>query len=212
MRAKKTREEKAARLAIAAEKPVGWERAREFIYCGKELHLLYEDYGIRLHFPEKEMDKEVSVTVLLKTSGDDDDYSFPENSKLVSAIYRICVSGELPSPVTVEIEHCFRVRDSNGTSALSFVRSETEHGPPYQFNIIEGGQFKPNNFYGTINLTHFSDIGVVIVDFFKLLLGLSITYCASVYRKQILPTKYESHIVITKDLARYNTVSNSYKH
>ena len=176
-------------------------REHEFIYCGKELHVLYEDYGIRLHFPEKEMDKEVSVTVSLNTSGDD--YSLPENSELVSAVYGICISGELPSPVTVNIQHCFPLRDSNTASVLSFVRFETKHGPPCQFTVIEGGRFKPDSFHGEIDLTRFSNIG--IVRFFKRF--RDITYCASVYRKQISPIKYESHIVITKDLAAHNKVS-----
>ena len=188
----------------------GLYRQHQFIYCGKELHLLYEDYGIQLYFPEKEMDREVSVTVTLETSGDD--YSFPEDSELVSAVYGICVSEELPSPVTVKIQHCCRLWDSNGTSALSFVRFETKCGPPYQFRVIVGGQFKPNDFYGKIDLTHFS--GIAIVRFFKRILRISesITYCTSVYRKQNYPTHYEYHIVITKDLAAHNTVSSSYRH
>ena len=175
----------------------------EYIYCGKELDLLYEEYGIRLRFRKKEIDREVSVTVSLNISGDD--YSLPENSELVSAVYRIYVSGELPSPVTVEIQHCCRLRDSNEASALSFVRSETERGPPYQFEVIGGSQFTPNDFYGKIDSTHFSDIA--IVRFFKRLLKIS--YVAIVYRKQILPTKYVCHIVVIKNLVGHITVSNN---
>ena len=166
--------------------------------------MLYEDYGIRLHFPKKEMDSsEVSVTMSLNTSGEE--YSFPENSELVSEVYRISVSEELPSPVTVEIQHCCQLRDSSGASALSFVRSETKCGPPYQFEVIRGGQFTPNTFYGKIDLTHFSDIA--IVRFFKRLLEIS--YVAIVYRKQISPTKYDCHIVVIKNLDRVITVSNN---
>ena len=187
----------------------------EFIYCGKELHLLYEDYGIRLHFHEIEMDKEVSVTVSLNTSGDD--YSLPENSEFVSAVYGICISGELPSPVTIEIQHCFPLRDSNAASLLSFVRFETKYGPPYQFTVIKGGRLKPDSFYGEIELTRFSYIAIIrffggfSTFFWSLFRGVSESsiYCASVYRKQISPTKYESHIVVTKDVAAHNTVSKS---
>ena len=147
----------------------GLHRDHKFIYDGRELHVLYEEYGIQLHFPKKYMDREISITVSLKTL--DDDYSLPESSDLVSAVYGLCVSGELPTPVTVEIQHCVPIRDSTIASALSFVRSETKHGPPYKLKVIEGGQFKPDTFYGKIDLTHFSIIA--IVRFFRCILGVS---------------------------------------
>ena len=164
-------------------------RGHEFIYCGKELHLLFENYGIELHFPKNKMDRKVSVMVALKTL--DDEYSLPENSEIVSAIYRICVNGELPIPVSVKIQHCVSLRHNN---ALSFVRSETKHGPTCQFTVIEGGRFKPDSFYGEIDLTCFSDIGIIrffgglFVFFWSLFQGVSESsiYCTSVYRKQIL--------------------------
>ena len=171
--------------------------------------MLYEEYGIQLHFPKKYMDKEISITVSLKTL--DDEYSLPESSDLVSAVYGLCVSGELPSPVTVEIQHCVPIRDSNIASGLSFVRSETKHGPPYKFKVIEGGQFKPDTFYGKIDLTHFSIIA--IVRFFRCILGVSDSsiYCTSVYKRQSsrtrAPTTYEVHVMVTKDLAAHLTVN-----
>ena len=181
---------------------------REFIYNGNEIPLRCEDYGISIHFPKQDMVREVRVTVMsLNISCDD--CSLPDDAELVSSVYRIKVSEELPSPVLVEIQHCVQLSDSDEASTLSFVHSNSDQDPPYQFRILEGGQFSANSRYGRIKLSHFSD--VTVVGFFKRLLSRapSLVYSANVFSKQNNPRRYDVHVVVTKDLPNIITVSCS---
>jgi hypothetical protein len=169
---------------------------REFIYTGKEIHLQCEDYGINLHFPEHDMAKEVRVTVMsLNISCDD--CSLPDGAELVSSVYRIKVSEQLPSPVLVEIQHCVQLSDSDEASTLRFVHSNSDQDPLYQFKTLEGGEFSAHTRYGKINLSHFSDNAIVC--FFKRLLS-RLVYSAHVFSK-ITSMQYDVRVVVTKDLA-----------
>ena len=182
---------------------------RVFTYSGKEIHLKCEDYGINLHFPEHHMAKEVRVTVMsLNISCDD--CSLPDGAELVSSVYRIEVSEQLPSPVVVEIQHCVRLSDSDEASRLSFVHSNSDRDPLYQFKTLEGGRFSAHTRYGKIELTHFSYIG--IVDFLWSLFNLapSFVYSTNVFSKQTNPSRYDVHVVVTRNLANIITVSYKY--
>ena len=179
------------------------ELYREFIYRGEEEKLQYRGYGIYMHFPKQDMEREVNVTVMsLKISSDD--CSLPDNAEIVSGVYRICVSETLPSPVTVEIKHCVQLLDSDAASTMSFVHSNSEQDPPYQFKVLEGGQFPPNTCYGKIKLSHFSDIG--IVEFLKHPLRHTCFYSTNVFKRESVPGEYEVHIVVTEDKPDHNTV------
>ena len=181
---------------------------REFLYSGKEIDLRCEDYGINIHFPEQDMTREIRVTVMsLNISSDD--VSLPDDAELVSSVYRIKVSEKLPSPVLVEIQHCVQLSDDEQASTLSFVHSNSDQDPLYQFRTLEGGQFSANSRYGKIKLSHFSDVG--IGGFFKRLLSRApSTVCSTnVFSKQINPSRYDVHVVVTKDLPNIITVSCS---
>ena len=179
---------------------------RKCIYNGKEVHLHCKEHGIHMHFPQQDMEREVNVTVMsLKISSDE--CSLPNNAELVSGVYRICVSETLPSPVTIEMQHCVQLSNGDAASTMSFVLSDSEQDPPYQFKVLEGGQFTPNTRYGRIEISHFSNIA--IVRFFRRLLRHTpsdLVYCTNVFRRLSVPGKYEVHIVVTKDLADHITV------
>ena len=181
-----------------------WILHIEFIYNGKEFHLQCHKYGINLHFPKCDMAREIQVTVIpLNVSCDD--CSLPDDAELVSAVYRIEASEQLPSPVVVEIQHCIQLSNKDDTSALSFVRSNSDCDPPYQFKTLQGGQFSVNTRYGGIKLSHFSDIA--IVGFFKRLLSRFLVCSTNVFSKLNGPSRYDVHVVVTRHMARIITVS-----
>ena len=136
----------------------------------------------------------------LNICSDDCTIDCEDDAEFVSAIYRIQVSEALSSPVTVEIQHCYNITDSDVDSTLSFVRSDTDDD---YFQAIEGGQFGSKTCYGKIDLCKFSDLG--IARFFRV--GGGIKYCASVFKIHREVTKIDVHIVITKDLANNLQVS-----
>ena len=178
----------------------------EFVYNGKEFQMQCHEYGINLHFPKCDMTREIRVTVRpLNVSSDD--CSLPNDAELVSAAYRIEASEQLPSPVVVEIQHCIQLSDKDDTSVLSFVRSNSDCDPPYQFKTLQGGQFSVNTRYGGIKLLHFSDIAIVC--FFKRLLSYtrSLVCSANVFSRMNSPSRYDVHVVVTKHLANVITVS-----
>lgn len=146
--------------------------------------------------------KEVQVTVTsLDTSSGY--YILPNNAELVSAVYQIGVSETLPSPVTLEVQHCVDLPNENATSAMSFVRCDLKQKSRYQLKAIEGGQFTPKTFYGKIELSHFSDIGIIVwIDYF-----LHRTYVANIFKQQLYPTFNQLHVVVTQNITDHITVS-----
>ena len=83
-----------------------------------------------------------------------DDYILPpgfEEMPIVSDMYIITASDELPVPVTLRIEHCALVEEEE---SLVYIAA---HGPPpYRFNLLPGGHFPIGRAYGEIELKRFS--------------------------------------------------------
>ena len=176
------------------------------IYSGKEVYIHCEEHGIFMHFPEHEMKKEITTTVTSLRSSTED-YVLPDDAELVSGVYQIHASEALQSTVDVEIQHCVCVLHPDEAFSMSFVHSNSNQGPPYQFTLINGGELKPNTRYGKIKLSSFSKFA--LVRFLKhLLRPPPPVICAiHVFSRQISPGKYEVHVVVTKDLKDTITVS-----
>ena len=67
-----------------------------------------------------------------------DDYILPEGYEdmdLVSSMFKITASADIPAPVTVRMEHCAIVEEDNSLVHM------IAHGPPPSFNLLEGGKF-----------------------------------------------------------------------
>ena len=103
-------------------------------------------------------------------------YKLPENEELVSAIFWV-----RPNPLcrfkqkmTVEIQHCAKVTSSTN---LTFVRAVcSQESLPYIFKKLEGrGSFSEQSSYGSLELDHFSGIGITGDDFER-------TYIASFFQ------------------------------
>ena len=56
----------------------------------------------------------------------------------------------------LEIQHCADLVTQDHTSYLSFATASINSGLPYQFQLKEGGQFRPGDEYGSICLSQFS--------------------------------------------------------
>ena len=198
-------------VCLSIPDSAGSHKQRKFEYTGIEQNRLWGQYGIRMHFPDHTT--EASSTHSSRTSihgtvsllsVDHDDYIFPEGIELVSAVYNISAEQPFPEPVTVEIQHCVPLyRDDNASQLeMSFIIADTQHGPPYIFQELPGGEFKTGSSYGKIQCLHFSDIAIKI----KWKFGYSIRLFAATY----YPEKNRARFAVTKHLSAYISVSFNY--
>ena len=127
-----------------------------FTIQGSSSHLLsWEQYGLRISVPQDTFFPtdmvEIAVTALIGGQ-----FQFPEYTELISAVYAVSVSKPLLKEVKLEIQHCADLVTQDHTSYLSFATASVNNGPPYQFQLKEGGQFCPGDQYGSICLSQFS--------------------------------------------------------
>ena len=81
-------------------------------------------------------------------------FEFPKEIVLVSGVYAVSVSKPLVKPIRLEIQHCVNLKTQAQANCLHFVRAPYSCTTlPYQFTLIEGGQFNPGSRYGSINMT-----------------------------------------------------------
>ena len=106
---------------------------------------------------------EIAVTTLIEGR-----FEFPQKTKLVSAVHDISVSKQLAEPHRLEIQHCVKLETQAQANCLHFVRAPSFPTTlPYQFTLIEGGQFNPGNRHGIIDITCESSCLVAIVAVLK---------------------------------------------
>ena len=89
--------------------------------------------GISLHFPTV---AECKAAIKISIKVVNDDYILPEGYKdmeLVSSMFKITPSADLPAPVTVRMEHCAVVEEDD-----SLVHMIAHGPPPYKFRPLEG--------------------------------------------------------------------------
>ena len=87
----------------------------------------------------------------------------PSNCELASAVYWVSSPHKFIKPITVEIQHCAALCSDKQCSQLTFVRTKcTQKELPYIFKEQVGGVFSLHNSYGSLSLSHFSGIGIVI--------------------------------------------------
>ena len=87
-----------------------------------------------------------------------------KKTKLVSAIHNISVSKPLAEPYKLEIQHCVKLETHAQADCLHFVRALSSPTTlPYQFALVEGGQFYPGSRHGVIDITCESSCLVAIV-------------------------------------------------
>ena len=122
----------------------------------------WDECGLRLSCPKgalSSLDERCEVAIVALAGGQ---FKLPERTKLVSAVYGISVSKNLLKPLNLKLQHCVALETKDQAEYLKFVRaplvgcdSNTE------FTILEGGEFRPGSWYGSITRYHFCKVGVV---------------------------------------------------
>ena len=173
---------------------------KEFTVPNQDNPFDWKEYGIRLHFPKDNLLPSVGecrINIRVSLSGQ---FQLPEDSDLLSPVFWITASCKFTQPVTLEIQHC-ALKDEAILSQLSFVSAKcSQKDLPYRFKQLDGGMFTRHSSYGSIDLNHFSGIGVT---------GKKKTpryYCAHLYHTMEQMYDWRFYFVITQDLRANNVV------
>ena len=134
-----------------------------FLIQGDKPQLMnWEKYGLRIGVQENSLlsSETVEVAVVALVGGQ---FQFPPNTVLVSAVYAVSLSKPLLKQLILEIQHCV---DLTGRPALSrylkfAIAPMSTPSLPYQFSIVEGGEFKPDSWYGSIQRKEFCLVSIV---------------------------------------------------
>ena len=134
-----------------------------FLIQGDKPQLMnWEKYGLRIGVQEASLSSTdtVEVAVVALVGGQ---FQFPPNTVLVSAVYAVSLSKPLLKRLILEIQHCV---DLTGRPALSChlkfaIAPVSTPSLPYQFSIVEGGEFKPDSWYGSIQRKEFCLVSIV---------------------------------------------------
>ena len=128
-----------------------------FSVQGDEPQLMnWERFGLRIGVEEDTLSSSetVEVATAALVGGE---FKFPKNTVLISAVYAVTVSKPLLKALRLEIQHCVDLTGRPGLSKyLKFaIASMSTHSLPYQFRIIEGGEFSSDSRYGSIQRKEF---------------------------------------------------------
>ena len=134
-----------------------------FLIQGDKPQLMnWERYGLRIGVQEASLSSTdtVEAAVVALVGGQ---FQFPPNTVLVSAVYAVSLSKPLLKRLILEIQHCV---DLTGRPALSrylkfAIAPVSTPSLPYQFSIVDGGEFKPDSWYGSIQRKEFCLVSIV---------------------------------------------------
>ena len=134
-----------------------------FLIQGDKPQLMnWEKYGLRIGVQEASLSSTdtVELAVVALVGGQ---FQFPPNTVLLSAVYAVSLSKPLLKRLILEIQHCV---DLTGRPALSrhlkfAIAPMSTPSLPYQFSIVEGGEFKPDSWYGSIQRKEFCLVSIV---------------------------------------------------
>ena len=128
-----------------------------FLVQGDKPQLMnWERFGLRIGVEEDSLSSSetVEVATAALVGGE---FKFPKNTILVSAVYAVTVSKRLLKPLRLEIQHCVDLTGRAGLSKyLKFaIAPVSTPSLPYQFRIIDGGEFSCDSRYGSIERKEF---------------------------------------------------------
>ena len=200
--------------------PTGYLRGVEvidhttFTYTGRAQSFEWSKFGFKIHFPDNAVPGDVDkchINVKASLSGQ---FHFPKDMELISGVYWIACPHKFTKPVTVEIQHC-AAKPCN----LTYIAAKcTQEDLPYQFKTLEGGVFSPSSHYGSINLNHFSGLGIALRwSSFTQMFGLRThqpesntrSYCARLYYSSSGINCWEVYFAIVCNLELHIAVSIS---
>ena len=128
-----------------------------FLVQGRKPQLMnWEQFGLRIGIEEDSLlsSETVEIATAALVGGQ---FNFPKNTVLISAVYAISISEPLLKPLRLEMQHCVDLRGRPGLSQyLKFaIAPVSTPSLPYQFSLVEGGEFTSNSWYGAINRKDF---------------------------------------------------------
>ena len=155
----------------------------------------WKGYGLRLHVLKDSFPagmEECRINIKVSISGQ---FQLPEDSELLSPVFWILAPCKFTRPLTLEIQHCALREDEAALSNLNFVSCKcSQKGLPYRLRKVEGGVFTTHSSYGSIQLSHFSGLGVTGRK------GIPQSYCAHLYYTMKEMYDWRFYFVITQDL------------
>ena len=134
-----------------------------FLVQGDKPQLMnWEQFGLRIGIEEDSLlsSETVEVATAALVGGQ---FKFPKNTVLVSAVYAVSVSEPLLKPLRLEMQHCVDLRGRPGLSQyLKFaIAPVSTPSLPYQFSLVEGGEFNTDSQYGSIQRKEFCLVGIL---------------------------------------------------
>ena len=116
----------------------------------------WEKYGLRIGVQEESLSsfETVEAVAVALVGGQ---FQFPPNTFLVSAVYAVSLSKPLLKRLKLEIQHCVDLTGQPDLAQyLNFAIAPVDTPSlPYQFSIVEGGEFSSNSGYGSIQRKRF---------------------------------------------------------
>ena len=170
----------------------------------------WEQYGLRISVPQGTLSMKETCELSVRTLVGGQ-FAFPKGTELVSVVYTISIAKPLLKPVKLEIQHCAHLVTDDHTKYLSFViASSKQLVPPYQFQLLKGGQFYPGNQYGSISLSHFCFLAIIKSLFCPIEMSSSIDNTSGARLTVISsqPVRFESQEITISSSDGHETTSD----
>ena len=151
--------------------------------------------GISLEFPTV---PECRTAIKISFKVVNDDYILPEgyeDMELVSSMFKITASADLPAPVSVRMEHCAVVEEEDSLVHI------IAHGPhPFKFKPLEGGKFPIGKNYGDFHTKAFSIFTTIASKIgLKLRLSVQLFYHSNTKATFVATKNLSQQILYVKD-------------
>ena len=163
-------------------------------------------YGFRLRVPPGALPENISECIISIQVRSASQYEFPDDSDLVSVVYKILSPVKFRKPVVLEIQHCALIKTAEQIPFLTFVRAEENI-----FQPIAGGKFSITSSYATISVENFSSFAVILQNILSFItFGYytpQVDYRLIVYVTPTAQRKWEVFCIIAKNLNAILTVS-----
>ena len=174
------------------------------LVTNEEQHILWEEYGLRLHIPSNSLPEDCSRYELKIDVGLPEEFELPGgDGTIVSAVYSFSHGlgdKKLCRPVTLEMQHCAA---STALDNLSIIRANTYSN---QFVVVPGGDFTSSEGYGAIKLFKFSRFTEWLKRSFSSF--FPIEYSARIFYTNIMHNQFHLEFCIIRNMRALSEVCN----
>ena len=174
------------------------------VFTNTSQSFCWKGFGLQINIPDGALPANVKQCTLNIKASVAGQYTFPDNCRLVSAVYwlRCLPVCKFKREISVEIQHCAPVNPDH-MPHLSIVRSScAQKELPYTFKKLEGGVFASHSSYGCIKLRKFSGLSVVDASATE-----GRQYCGHLFYIAKRAIRPEFYFVVAWNTAIHNTVS-----